>query len=386
MLKIDFMPFHSLDTIIDFLDPVFLLQNREDDGLRKNQWGNSVQIYSDSFPDIEQVDIIFLGCGESRGDVGGTFSNDAPNAVRKAFYPLYQWHEEVQMADVGNIKKGATIQDTYVALQTVISELLKHGKRVVILGGSHDLTIPQYEVYAREEKIIEMVNVDAKINIDMEHPAPAENFLMKVLTSEPNFVRHYNHIGFQSYYVHPGMLETIDKLRFDCYRLGKVKENIEEMEPVIRNAAMLSFDISALAYSYAPANRFSPNGFNGEEACMLMQYAGMSPELTTLGIYGFNADEDLHGLTAKQISQMLWYYIDGIEKSKQESALGNFTEFNEYKIAFSEMESLFIQSKRTGRWWMKMPNGRFIACSHHDYLLSTQNEIPERWLRAMERD
>ncbi|MEO7209527.1 MAG: formimidoylglutamase [Chitinophagaceae bacterium] len=380
------MPFYSLDTIIDFLDPVCLVQHMEENGFRKNQLGDAVKIYCDQFPEIENADIIFLGCGEFRGEAGGTFSNDSPNAIREEFYNLYQWHEDLEIADVGNIKMGATMMDTYAAMQTVVSELLLHGKRVVILGGSHDLTIAQYDVYAKAEKIIELVNVDAKINIDMEKPAPAENFLMQVLTSEPNFVRHYNHIGFQSYYVHPGMLETIDKLRFDCYRLGKIKENVEEMEPVIRNAALFSFDISAIQYCHAPANQFSPNGFTGEEACMLMQYAGMSSELTTLGIYGFHPNNDVQGITAKQISQMLWYLMDGIYKGQQESVMENSIEFNEYKIAFADIESLFLQSKRTGRWWMKMPDGRLIACSHNDYIVSTQNEIPERWMRAMERN
>lgn len=380
------MPFYSLNTIIDFLEPVCLLNHTNETGFKKNQLGKSIKIYTEHFPEIDKADIIFIGCGEYRGEAGGGFTNDSPNAVREELYHLYQWHDSLELADVGNIKMGATIKDTYAALQTVITELLQHGKRVVILGGSHDLTIAQYEVYAKAEKIIEMVNVDATINIDMEQPAPAENFLMHILTSEPNFVRHYNHIGFQSYYVHPGMLEMIDKLRFDCYRLGKIKEDMEEMEPVIRNAAMVSFDMSAIQYCHAPANRFSPNGFTGEEACMLMQYAGMSPALTTLGIYGFRSNGDVQGITAKQVSQMIWYFMDGIYKGKQESAMENTSEFNEYKIAFADVESFFLQSKRTGRWWMRMPDGRLIACSHNDYIVSTQNEIPERWMRAMERD
>ncbi|MET0299448.1 MAG: arginase, partial [Flavitalea sp.] len=63
------------------------------------------------------------------------------------------------------------------------------------------------------------------------------------------YVRHYNHIAFQSYYVHPHMLQTMDKLRFDCFRVGHVKESLEEMEPVIRDARLFSFDISAIANS-----------------------------------------------------------------------------------------------------------------------------------------
>ena len=46
---------------------------------------------------------------------------------------------------------------------------------------------------------------------------------------------------------------------------------------------------------------------------------------------------------------------------------------------------IFLQSKKTGRWWMQLPNKKFIACSYKDYVQASQNEIPERWLRAQER-
>ena len=124
----------------------------------------------------------------------------------------------------------------------------------MILGGGHDLTLAQYHAYADEKKIIEATCIDALINIDINSIFRSQSFLMEVLTGEPNFMSHYNHIGFQSYFVHPRMLETMDKLRFDCYRVGNVKENIEEMEPVIRNSAMVSFDIASIAHAYAPAN------------------------------------------------------------------------------------------------------------------------------------
>ena len=111
---------------------------------------------------------------------------------------------------------------------------------------------------------------------------------MEILTGEPNFIRHYNHIAFQSYFVNPHMLETMDKLRFDCSRLGVVKEHMDEMEPVLRNTNMLSFDIAALQHAAAPSNYLSPNGLDGEQACMLTRFAGMSPNINSVGIYGYS--------------------------------------------------------------------------------------------------
>jgi hypothetical protein len=219
----------------------------------------------------------------------------------------------------------------------------------------------------------------------MDSVLMADNFLMDLLTGEPNYVKHYTHIGFQSYLVHPQMLETIDKLRFDCFRVGKVRENIEEMEPAIRNANLFSFDISAIQFANAPANRLTPNGFNGEEACKLMQYAGMSDSVSSVGIYGYYPEHDIHNLTAKQISQMLWYYMDGIYKSKFESSLDDRNNFYEYTLVLAEFDTVFLQSKKTGRWWMKAHDGKFIPCSKMDYVIAGNNDIPERWMRYAER-
>jgi hypothetical protein len=182
------------------------------------------------------------------------------------------------------------------------------------------------------------------------------------------------------------MLETMDKLRFDCYRVGTVKETIEEMEPVIRNSSLFSFDMSALAHAYAPANSVSPNGLNGEDACALMRYAGMSPNINSIGIYGFDSAHDKDDLTAKQIAHMIWYILDGRSRGRKEVELDQRDSFNEYHIAFAEVETTFLQSKKTGRWWMQLPDKNFIACSYKDYLLASSNEIPERWLRAQERN
>jgi hypothetical protein len=124
------------------------------------------------------------------------------------------------------------------------------------------------------------------------------------------------------------MIETLDKLRFDCTRVGVVKDNIEEMEPIIRGTHLLSFDINAIKNSDSPASRQSPNGLDGTEACMLSRYAGMSSNLDTFGIYGYDPKKDTNELTAMQISQMLWYFIDGKNRSKQESNLNNKENFN----------------------------------------------------------
>lgn len=375
----------SLQTIIDFLEPVNIAQLSNDEGFKDTQLGKHIAVYDEAFPDIDHADLVLVGCGEMRG-AGIQFVNtDGPDAVRSEFYKLYHWHTEVAVSDLGNVKCGATMQDSYAALRMVVHELLLLGKKVLILGGSHDVTTAQYQAHTIDGKIIDAVCVDARIDMDMDSVLPADNFLVDMFTGMPNHLKHYNHIGFQSYFMHPQMLETIDKLRFDCYRVGKVKEDISEMEPAIRNSELFSFDIAGIQNAHAPANHITPNGFNGEEACTLMQYAGMSSTCSTIGIYGYIPQQDVHALTAKQISHMIWYIMDGIQKGKLEASLEDRNSFNEFTMAFAEVETVFLQSKKTGRWWMQLHDGKYVACSYRDYHIASNNDIPERWLRAAER-
>lgn len=375
----------QLDSLLDFLEPVNTAQLSNDEGFKETQLGKHILVYDEHLPDITTADLVIVGCGEMRGMGMQYTATNSPDAVRAEFYKLFYWHTEVVVADLGNIKIGATLQDSYAAVKLVVSELIQHGKKVLILGGSHDITSAQYEAYGKLYKIIDAVNVDARIDLDMDSVEPADNFLVELFTGMPNYLKHYTHIGFQSYFMHPNMLETIDKLGFDCYRVGKVKEAIEEMEPAIRNSELFSFDIAAIQHAHAPANHITPNGFNGEEACIFMQYAGMSTTCNTIGLYGYIASQDMVSMTAKQQAHMLWYVMDGIHRGKQEASLDNRNEFNEFTMAFAEVATAFLQSKRTGRWWMQLHDGKYVACSYKDYLTACNNDIPERWMRAVER-
>jgi len=365
--------------------PVKVAEISSDASYNDSQIGSIIQINEGDIPELTDIDIVIVGANEFRGN-GFVADEKSADTIRKKFYQLHYWHKNISIADIGNIKRGASLSDSYSALTIVLKELFALNKTVIIIGGSHDNTLAQYFAYKELNQIIDAVVIDATIDLRSESSLRSENFLMEMLTSEPNMVRHYNHIGFQSYFVHPGMLETMDKLRFDCFRVGTVKEELDEMEPVIRNSDLISFDIAAIKNSDAPASSCSPNGLSGEEACTLARYAGMGSSVSSIGFYGYDAAKDLRNLTALQIAQMIWYFIDGKNRSRNESLLNQAQNFNQFHTAFAEVDTVFFQSKRTGRWWMQLPDKKMIACSYKDYLLASNNQIPERWLRAQERD
>ncbi len=370
------MLYSQIQDLIELPNPFEL---SEDEGYKPGQIGNGLT----QLNDLASADLVLLSCDEWRGR-GSKATPRSADAVRKQLYSLYLWHTEIRIADAGNVRNGAQLADTYAALKMVIKELLKAGKRVLVFGGSHDLTLGIYQAFAESKILVEATAVDALIDLDRESPYAEHKFLLDMLTSEPNYVKQFNLIGFQSYFVNPTLLETIDKLRFDCFRVGKVQERIDEVEPAIRSSHLLSFDIAAMAHAYAPAATLSPNGFTGQEACKLMQYAGMSSTNKVAGIFGFMT-KDAMGLTAMQIAHMIWYFLDGIQKEKHETPMGERVGYNEFHLLCAEIETLFLQSRNTGRWWMQLPDKSFIACTYADYVAASHNDLPERWLRAQER-
>ncbi len=369
-----------------FFENEHFIETQQPGTYQLQQWGANIICATQKTFDWDDADIVIVGCGEWRGSDASADYNNGPDAIREELYKMYYWHKGITIADAGNIRQGATLGDTRAALLVVLREIHDAGKIAVVLGGSHDLTLQQYEVFKKAEQMAVASVADMLIDLDETESVTDRSYLMDMLTGTPNFMSHYNHIAFQSYYAHPQMLETLDKLRFDFFRLGKVREHIEDMEPVLRNSNLFSFDMSAVRYSDAPSNiNGSPNGLSGEDTCQLTRYAGMSEALTSFGIYGYNHVNDSHNMTAKLISQMLWYFVDGYLVRKTEAKLTDREEFVTFNVAFTDNDTVFLKSKRTNRWWMRLPDQSFVPCSYNDYLVASNDEIPERWLREQER-
>lgn len=382
----------------EFLSPVSLDTIISRKALLDNHIGNHIAIHDENnFPELEGVQLVIIGVCEDRKSIGNAGCANAPDAIREALYYLDKGHHKLQMADLGNILPGNNVRDTYAALGTIISELLKKDIVTIILGGSHDNTYGQYLGYVKNEQVVNLVVIDEAIDIyKREEEIDSESFLYRLFTETPNFLFNFSQVGYQSYFVSPDDINTLEKLYFEFYRLGKVKENLEEVEPIIRDADLVSFDISAIRQSDAPGKKNgSPNGFFGEEACRIARYAGITDKVSSIGFYELNPEFDINSQTAQLVAQMVWYFMDGFYSRTNEFPVVNEKEFVKYIVHFetSEYELVFWKSKRSGRWWMQVPDvvetkyerHQLIPCSYSDYELACKEEIPDRWLRALEK-
>jgi arginase family enzyme len=333
---------------------------------------------------------------EERRAVNNKGCGGAANAIRQHLYHLFQGKYNAKIADLGNIKQGHTIKDSYFALTTVCHELLKNKIIPIVIGGGHDLTFPIYKAYYKIEPTINIVNVDSKFDLggpDSEFNSAA--YLGKIILHQPNILFNYSNIGYQTYFVQQKEIELFRKLYFDAHRLGIVQSEMEEVEPIVRNADFLSFDISAIRMSDAPGNaNASPNGFYGEQACSITRYAGLSDKLSAIGFFEMNPLYDNRGQTAHLVAQMLWYFIDGYYHRFQDFPFRKKSDYLKYRVSIlgHKNEIVFYKSKRSDRWWMEIPypvhkklkfeRHCLVPCSYNDYLTACSEEVPDRWWQS----
>ncbi|HQV00352.1 MAG: formimidoylglutamase [Bacteroidia bacterium] len=385
----------NLKEFQNYLQEPTISQNFDTDCL-----GTKVEkVYESGVNDtLEGVSLALIGVDEFRASQTNYNCGGNSDAIRSKLFDLMKHDSAGIIADLGNLKLGNTTQDTCTAISNISAELIRNKIVPIIFGPSQDVTFAQYEAYKQLAQIINLVNVDSRFDLGTPNDdLHAQSYVGKIILEQPNFLFNYSHIGYQTYYVGDNAVSQMSKLYFDTYRLGHVTTDIADMEPVLRNSDMISFDLSAIKSADAKASlKPGPNGLSGAEACQLMYYAGMSEKLSSVGIYNYVNQKDDAGLTAELAAQMIWYFIEAFFKRKNEMPQYNKNGFLKYTVPLhsTNHELIFLKSTKSDRWWMEIPiadnytklqRHHIVPCSHNDYLMACSNEMPVRWWQAYQK-
>ncbi len=356
----------------------------------------SIKVYSEKMPDYKSAHVAIFGVREERGTQNNTGCAQGPDEIRKKLYHLKKGTGAYNIVDLGNLNPGIDLDETYVRVSEVCRMLLENNVLPVILGGTQDIDYGQYRGYEEMEKLVNFLNIDAFLDLeDGKDNSPSRQHIHKMLLHEPNYLLSYTHLAHQSYLIDPLSIAILEKLYFEAYRVGHLRSNLAEMEPAIRNADLLSFDVTAIKSADAPGNaNAQPFGLTGEEACQICWYAGLNEKLSSIGIYEYNPEkDDERKKTASVIATMIWYFLEGFYHRKNETNFRS-NDFLKYVVSMSvEPEIItFYKSKLTEKWWMevgqhqsgsKYPRNTMVPCSYNDYQTATKGEIPERYISSL---
>lgn len=377
----------------DFLSPIETNLIIEIKRLSSQHLANKVVFHTqEDFPDISKIKIAIIGVPDHRGDQ--TFLRESDlSSIRIKLYSLFPGNWSSTIADLGDILPGNSPDDTYFALQKVVSRLLKNNVIPIVIGGSQDLTYALYRGYDNLEQMVNLVSIDTKFDFSKhEESSLADSYLSKIIVEEPNNLFNFSNVGYQTYYNSQEEIDLIEKLFFDAYRLGEICNSIAIAEPVFRDADLVSLDLTCVKSSDSGNfENFQPNGFNGKEICALSRYAGISDRVSCFGVFNHQGSKQEMAL----IAQIIWYFIEGVHYRSNEYPYGSKDNYIKYTVPTEEEDVVFYKSDKTERWWIEIPffanvnnklkKNTLLPCSHDDYLAACNQELPERWWKAQRK-
>ena len=379
----------------DFLSPVENVVLAHNQLLAKQALGKVIKVYSEKegFPDLVDVQIAIIGINETRNAFVKPKEKLKLANIRIELYKLFEGNWDCGIADLGNINSGETVEDTYFAVKSLVSELIKCDVIPVLIGGSQDLTYAAYRAYDDLNQMINMVAVDNKFDFGgADELISSQSYMSKIIMEKPNNLFNFCNLGYQSYYNAQEEIDLMEKLFFDTYRLGEVVNDLTIAEPVFRDADLVSIDMNAVKSSELANSLYTaPNGFDSREICALSRYAGISDKVSVFGIYECDHTPQFSQLVA----QMIWYFIEGVNFRKQDYPFTSYEDYDKYIVLIDDEELSFYKSHLSGRWWIEIPiipnlNNKLkrhalLPCTHQDYLDACNQVIPERWWKAYKK-
>ena len=77
----------------------------------------------------------------------------------------------------------------------------------IYFGGTHDLDYGQYLSYQKMKKLVSLLTVDAKLDMEEEGPL-SDQHTQEIILHQPNFLFSYSHLAYQSFLVDPSLINV----------------------------------------------------------------------------------------------------------------------------------------------------------------------------------
>lgn len=380
-----------------YFDPVSLERPEFEILENKESFSHHISIHTPDQPikDLYSYQVAIVGIPvDTNGLIKG--SRESPDLVRSRLYQLRKMARNLKIYDLGNIKNGTNISDTYYAIRDVLLELMENGLTAILLGGSQDLSRGALLALEKQEGLHHILTVDSMLDFThKEDPVNSRNYLGQIVerASGPRF--SYTNLGHQAFFVAAHQMDKLDQFYLESIRLGEARKNIQAAEPLIRDARFIGIDLGAVRQSDAPgASIPSPNGFTGEELCQISRYAGLSEQVGILGFFEFGPSRDPYGQTVHLVAQAVWYFLEGYSHRIPENPVDTPEHIKKFIVTLNAAghDIIFHKSTLSERWWMEIPvknsvtgTNFFVSCSDEDYQQACNQEIPDRWWRFLHR-
>ncbi|MBP7183969.1 MAG: hypothetical protein KBA06_00550 [Saprospiraceae bacterium] len=304
---------------------------------------------------------------------------------RKHFYQFADHFQDLKIVDLGILRN---CNEEFIV--PILHELLEINCIPIFVVKDMESIGSIFSILKQQSNYFSVAFMDALLRCNDKK----DNFYKNILLKYGEKMHDFAHLGYQTH------LNELEEIIFyldhelDIFRLGSVKTQINSYEPILRDKNALIIHLSSLYSSNNLVSQHSsPAGFSIEEASQLAFYSGESDISNYFGIVTGAKNDIASTVDEQNIATLIWYFLDGISNRSNDYPINtsNMIKYN-IKITAHNEDLIFWKSQKSEKWWfeiIKVKNRKktrsFVPCSFTDFLTAKNNQVPEKYLKALSK-
>jgi formiminoglutamase len=270
----------------------------------------------------DTADIVLLGCPQDEGvrrNKGRVGAKDAPDAIRRCLY-RYVTIEGLQFFDLGNTVIQDTLEATHDAHREVVRQVLRDGKKLVVLGGGNDVSYPDCSALAMEtDGDILAFNIDAHFDVRADEPRNSGTPYRQLLEEGHVKPENFAEIGSLLFANSDNYREYLNAKAVRIYDIHQVNEIgipmlVKNMwREVDFQAIFWGLDMDVVRAADAPGvSAVNPIGITGMEFAQIGSLAGFAARTRIFEITEVNPTYDIDERTCRLAAAATWNFLASV--------------------------------------------------------------------------
>jgi formiminoglutamase len=315
---------------LDPVRPPDYLPRRPDDP----RLGEVIEYWSGDLAAVHPGRGVLIGFPQDEGvrrNGGRVGTAEAPREIRRFLYRLTPWDPttDTDLAtnpplDAGNVHIDGTLEHSQEVLGKIVGEILELGAIPIVLGGGHETAFGHFLGYARANRPVGIINIDAHLDLrpEINGLGHSGSPFRQAMEHSPFRLLGANYvcIGAQPHSV------SREHLRYArrhgcCVYWGAViwskilkcfEREIQRLHEVPCNV-YVSVDADAVRMMDVPGvSAPNPVGVIGEDILFCARFAGRSPAVSSFDLVEINPRFDRDGQSARWAALVVWHFLIGL--------------------------------------------------------------------------
>ena len=284
--------------------------------------------------DYDHATHVLIGCPQHEGvqrNKGRIGAAEAPNKIREQLYKLQvKKNSLVQLFDAGNIETDYydtsdeldlmveepdedALDRIHDTLTKVVSEFLRDGKKVIVLGGGNDISYADIRAFSVTEQGISAINIDAHLDMRIAEKMTSGTPYRKAIQDHHLVPHHLYEFGIRPESNGAFYLEKAREIGVNIHTLSElfsngVRSTFQNILGQIGNRSFfLGLDMDSIQAADAPGvSASSPVALSGREVLQCIHHARKKENLKVFEITEVNPNYDVDNRTVKLAAQLVY--------------------------------------------------------------------------------